>query len=77
MKCLEDLKVKHPSVGDVRYIGLFSALELVVNRESKEIMPASVMADVGKFLRAEWIVYLHHGKQYGQYALCRPAVVYH
>jgi taurine--2-oxoglutarate transaminase len=43
--------VKHPSVGDVRYIGLFTTLELVVNRESKEIMPASVMAEVGKFLR--------------------------
>jgi taurine--2-oxoglutarate transaminase len=35
----------------VRYIGLFTTLELVANRESKEIMPASVMADVGKFLR--------------------------
>jgi taurine--2-oxoglutarate transaminase len=35
-ECLEDLKRKHPSVGDVRYIGLFSALELVKNRETKE-----------------------------------------
>jgi len=33
---LEELKAKHPSVGDARYIGLFSALELVTNRESKE-----------------------------------------
>jgi taurine--2-oxoglutarate transaminase len=32
------MKVKHPSVGDVRYIGLFSALELVKNRETKEPM---------------------------------------
>jgi taurine--2-oxoglutarate transaminase len=32
---LEELKVKHPSVGDVRYIGLFSALELVKNLETK------------------------------------------
>jgi taurine--2-oxoglutarate transaminase len=30
------LKAKHPSVGDVRYIGMFSALELVKNRETKE-----------------------------------------
>ena len=36
--CLEELKAKHPSVGDVRYIGLFSALELVKNRETKEPM---------------------------------------
>ena len=33
---LEELKSKHPSVGDVRYIGLFSALEFVKNRKSKE-----------------------------------------
>ncbi len=48
---LEALKTRHPSVGDVRYIGLFSTLELVQNRESKEIMPAAVMGQVGKFLR--------------------------
>jgi taurine---2-oxoglutarate transaminase len=35
-KRLEELKAKHPSVGDVRYIGMFSALELVKNRETKE-----------------------------------------
>lgn len=33
---LEDLKQKHPSVGDVRYIGLFSAVELVKNKATKE-----------------------------------------
>jgi taurine--2-oxoglutarate transaminase len=48
---LEAIKTRHVSVGDVRYIGLFSALELVANRESKEIMPASVMGEVGKILR--------------------------
>ena len=48
---LEEIKARHPSVGDVRYIGLFSTLELVANRESKEIMPASVMGEVGKVLR--------------------------
>jgi taurine--2-oxoglutarate transaminase len=35
---LEELKIKHPSIGDVRYIGMFSALELVRNRETKEPM---------------------------------------
>lgn len=35
-ECLEDLKKKHVSIGDVRYIGLFTAMELVKNRETKE-----------------------------------------
>ncbi len=48
---LEALKTHHPSVGDVRYIGLFSTLELVQNRASKAVMPASVMGEVGKILR--------------------------
>lgn len=33
---LENLKEKHSSVGDVRYKGLFSAVELVKNKETKE-----------------------------------------
>ena len=48
---LAALKEKHPAVGDVRAIGLFSTLELVQNRASKQIMPASVMGEVSKFLR--------------------------
>ncbi|HKJ81193.1 MAG TPA: aspartate aminotransferase family protein [Ignavibacteriaceae bacterium] len=32
---LEELKTKHPSIGDVRGIGLFWAVELVKNKESK------------------------------------------
>ncbi len=35
-ECLEQLKEKHESVGDVRYIGLFSAIELVKNRKTRE-----------------------------------------
>ncbi len=33
---LEELKEKHPSVGDVRSIGLFAVIELVKDKESKE-----------------------------------------
>jgi taurine--2-oxoglutarate transaminase len=39
---LEDLKSKHKAVGDVRYLGLFAALELVRDRHSKE--PADLSA---------------------------------
>jgi taurine--2-oxoglutarate transaminase len=48
---LEEIKYRHCSVGDARYIGLFSTLELVRNRDTKEIMAASVMGEVGKALR--------------------------
>jgi len=40
---LEELKQKHPAVGDVRYIGLFSALELVKNRQTKEPLDLSAL----------------------------------
>ncbi|MDR1465141.1 MAG: aminotransferase class III-fold pyridoxal phosphate-dependent enzyme [Oscillospiraceae bacterium] len=33
---LEEQKIKHPCVGDVRYLGLFSAVELVKNRRTRE-----------------------------------------
>jgi taurine--2-oxoglutarate transaminase len=33
---LEDLKTQHKSIGDVRYIGLFSVIELVTNKKTKE-----------------------------------------
>ncbi|MFC2063526.1 aminotransferase class III-fold pyridoxal phosphate-dependent enzyme [Chloroflexota bacterium] len=49
-EALEDIKERHPSVGDVRYIGLFSTIELVENRETKVPFSAQVMADVKKAL---------------------------
>ncbi len=48
---LEGIRSRHASVGDVRYIGLFSTIELVANRETKEIMPAAKMAELGETLR--------------------------
>lgn len=50
-KRLEEIKQKHTSVGDVRYIGLFSALEIVKDRKSKE--PIDPLTDVQKVLRNE------------------------
>jgi taurine--2-oxoglutarate transaminase len=48
---LEAIKASHSSVGDVRYIGLFSALEIVKNRKSKE--PIDPLTETQKVLRAE------------------------
>jgi len=49
-KRLEEIKGRHASVGDVRYIGLFSALEIVKDKTSKE--PIDPLTEVGKYLRA-------------------------
>ncbi len=46
---LEAIKLSHPSVGEVRYIGLFSALEIVKNRETKE--PIDPLTEVAKYLK--------------------------
>jgi taurine--2-oxoglutarate transaminase len=48
---LEELKIKHNSIGDVRYIGLFTALEIVKNRITKQ--PIDPLIDTAKFLREQ------------------------
>lgn len=52
---LEELKKKHPCVGDVRYIGLHSAIEFTKNRKTREPMVAldggDIMHDVGPALK--------------------------
>ena len=48
-KRLEEIKINHPSVGDVRYIGLFTALEIVSNKKTKK--PIDPLVETGKFLR--------------------------
>jgi taurine--2-oxoglutarate transaminase len=47
---LEEIKSRHPSVGDVRSIGLFSAIELVKDRATKEPLPSSLL---NRFLREQ------------------------
>jgi len=43
---LERLREKHPSVGDVRYIGLFSVIEVVKDKKTREPMaPFNASAD--------------------------------
>jgi taurine--2-oxoglutarate transaminase len=46
---LEAIKLNHPSVGDVRYIGLFTAIEIVNDKKTKK--PIDPLTDTGKFLR--------------------------
>jgi taurine---2-oxoglutarate transaminase len=41
---LEEIKARHPSVGDVRYIGLFSAIELVQDRVTKEPLASAILS---------------------------------
>ncbi|MCK5054125.1 MAG: aminotransferase class III-fold pyridoxal phosphate-dependent enzyme [Anaerolineales bacterium] len=56
---LEELKSNHPSVGDVRYIGLFSVIEVVKDKETKEPMATrnaegvelKTMNEIGAYLR--------------------------
>ena len=50
---LEEIKRKHTSVGDVRYIGLFSVIELVKDRMTKERMDLSVMNQIKVQMQAE------------------------
>ena len=47
-ECLEEMKARHPSVGDVRYIGLFSTIELVKDRTTQEPL---VVPSLNKELR--------------------------
>jgi len=64
--CLEALKEKHPCVGDVRYIGLFSAVELVKDKKTREALvpygkdPDGVMGSiVGKLKAKGFLCYSH------------------
>jgi taurine--2-oxoglutarate transaminase len=54
----EEMKAKHPSVGDIRSIGLFGVLELVRNRETKEPLApfngtSPEMQRLGAFLKEQ------------------------
>jgi taurine--2-oxoglutarate transaminase len=50
---LEEMKKQHPYVGDVRYIGLFSVIELVKDRGTKEPLEAALMSEIKSKLLAE------------------------
>ena len=63
---LEELKQHHKSVGDVRYIGLFSAVELVKDKETKEPLvpygkdPKGIMGKITGLLKErKFMTYTH------------------
>jgi len=63
---LEKLKAIHPCVGDVRYIGLFSVVELVKNKGTKEALvpygkdPEGVMSKIlGMLKERKFMTYTH------------------
>lgn len=65
-EALEQMKAIHPSVGDVRYIGLFSAVELVKDRETKEPLvpygkdPEGIMGRlIGELKKRGFMTYSH------------------
>lgn len=65
-KTLKTLKEKHPYVGDVRYIGLFSAIELVKDKTTKEPLvpygkdPQGIMPKILGMLKAKkFMTYTH------------------
>jgi adenosylmethionine-8-amino-7-oxononanoate aminotransferase len=55
---LEGLRtlLRHPTVGDVRGKGLFAGIELVTDRESKEIMPPDKIKAVVDFARRNGVL---------------------
>jgi len=63
---LEDMKASHPCVGDVRYIGLFSAVELVKDKKTKEALvpygkdPEGIMGKILNELKEKkFMTYTH------------------
>jgi len=54
----EEMKAKHPCVGDIRGVGMFSCLELVKDRATKEPLApynssSPAMAEIGKYLKEQ------------------------
>lgn len=68
---LASIQGRHPVVGDVRHIGLFSCLEIVTDRESKTPMPDARMAAVKNKLAEEGLsTFVNHNLIFACPPLC-------
>ncbi|MBE6015540.1 MAG: aminotransferase class III-fold pyridoxal phosphate-dependent enzyme [Lachnospiraceae bacterium] len=75
---LDELKEKHPCVGDVRHIGLFSCVELVKDKATKEPLvaygkdPEGVMGKViGLLKERRFMTYSHENMVF----VCPPLII--
>lgn len=75
---LEELKTKHACVGDVRYIGLFSCVELVRDKATKEALveygkdPEGRMSKIIGMLKAKgFMTYSHENMVF----ICPPLII--
>lgn len=75
---LETLKENHPCVGDVRYIGLFSAVELVKDKASREPLvpygkdPEGTMGKINGMLKErKFMTYTHEN----MILVCPPLII--
>ena len=75
-KHLENMKLKHKCVGDVRYIGMFGAMELVKNRKTKvPLAPFNgthpAIVEMNKFIKQNGLYMFCHWN----YLHCNPPLV--
>lgn len=75
---LEAMKESHPCVGDVRYIGLFSAVELVKDKATKEPLvpygkdPDGTMGKIiGELKKRKFMTYSHENMIF----ICPPLII--
>lgn len=73
---LQEMKTKHPSVGDVRSIGLFGIIELVKDRQTREPLApfngtSPVMTELGGFLKEQGLFgFIHWNNLFTNPPLC-------
>jgi len=69
---LEQMKSEHPFVGDVRGKGLFSAIELVKDKVTKEPITPAELARLAAYLRSR---FLYVFARYNMVWICPPLII--
>jgi taurine---2-oxoglutarate transaminase len=71
-KELEAMKARHAHVGDVRYIGLFSVIELVEDQQTKQPLDAKIMSAIKSRLLEEGLsTFVNHNMVF----ICPPLCI--